>query len=236
VTLAASQPEKVSGLVLTDGWVRFSDYYQSPAYVAEEALRGGDWTVYTESFARVLTGLENHMFAGQVAAYIRESIAPEAWRSANSKEGYEAWDVSAHLPRVTAPTLVVHNRNNRLLPVQVGQRLAAGIPNARLQVVDDMDRMHLAGIITTFLKSEIETSPLGGSQVFRAAAAGLSPRETEVLRLLAAGKSSREIGEELVLAVRTVERHITNVYRKIGAHNRSQATTFALEHGLTARS
>jgi DNA-binding NarL/FixJ family response regulator len=99
-----------------------------------------------------------------------------------------------------------------------------------------MDRMQLAGIITTFLTSEIETSPPGGSQVFRAAAAGLSPRETEVLRLLAAGKSSREIGEELVLAVRTVERHITNVYRKIGTHNRAQATVFAVEHGLTDRS
>jgi DNA-binding CsgD family transcriptional regulator/tetratricopeptide (TPR) repeat protein len=65
--------------------------------------------------------------------------------------------------------------------------------------------------------------------------AGLSLREVEVLRLLAEGKSSREVGAELVLTVRTVERHITNIYRKIGAHNRAQATAFALEHGLTRR-
>ena len=63
--------------------------------------------------------------------------------------------------------------------------------------------------------------------------AGLSPREVEVLALLARGRSSREIGDELVLAVRTVERHITNIYRKIEAHNRAQATAFALKHGLT---
>jgi DNA-binding CsgD family transcriptional regulator/pimeloyl-ACP methyl ester carboxylesterase len=253
VTYAASCPDKVRAMILAEGWTRFSDY-QGTAYPAEQALRSGDWTVYTESFARVFIGLKNQELAGRFAAYIRESIAPEAWRLANSREGYGGWDVSGHLPHVTAPTLVVHNRTNRLLPVQAGQRLAARIPNARFQVVDDMDRLHLAGIITTFLTSEIKASrPVGlteagvpglagkrnsdgGSPVLRAAAAGLSPRETEVLRLLAAGKSSREIGEELVLAVRTVERHITNVYRKIGAHNRAQATAFALEHGLTDRS
>src|SRR4029453_2509566 len=64
----------------------------------------------------------------------------------------------------------------------------------------------------------------------------LSAREVEVLRLLAEGRSTREIGLALVLTVRTVERHITNIYRKIDARNRAQATAFALHHGLTSRS
>jgi hypothetical protein len=51
---------------------------------------------------------------------------------------------------------------------------------------------------------------------------------------MTAGKSTREIAAELVLTVRTVERHISNIYRKIDAHNRAQAVGFALEHGLTA--
>jgi DNA-binding NarL/FixJ family response regulator len=67
-------------------------------------------------------------------------------------------------------------------------------------------------------------------------AGSLSPRELEVLRLVAQGRSSREIGAELVLTVRTVERHISNIYRKIGAHNRAQATAYAMEHGLIGRS
>jgi DNA-binding CsgD family transcriptional regulator len=45
----------------------------------------------------------------------------------------------------------------------------------------------------------------------------LTPRETEVLRLLAAGRTSSEISRELTLSVRTVGRHITNIYGKIGA-------------------
>ena len=62
--------------------------------------------------------------------------------------------------------------------------------------------------------------------------AGLSPREVEVLRLIAAGRTTQEVAEALVLSVRTVERHITHVYEKIGARGRADATAFALKHGL----
>jgi len=61
---------------------------------------------------------------------------------------------------------------------------------------------------------------------------GLTSRQAEVLRLLAGGKTSREIGEELYLSVRTVERHIADVYLKIGAHGRADATAYALKHGI----
>jgi DNA-binding CsgD family transcriptional regulator/tetratricopeptide (TPR) repeat protein len=66
--------------------------------------------------------------------------------------------------------------------------------------------------------------------------AGLSPREVEVLRLIAAGRASKEIADELVLSVRTVERHITHIYEKIGARGRADATAFALKHGLDVES
>jgi DNA-binding CsgD family transcriptional regulator len=62
--------------------------------------------------------------------------------------------------------------------------------------------------------------------------AGLSEREAEVLRLIAAGKSSRKIAETLVISVRTVERHIENIYHKTGTHGRAQATAYALANGL----
>jgi non-specific serine/threonine protein kinase len=62
--------------------------------------------------------------------------------------------------------------------------------------------------------------------------AGLSPREIDVLRLLARGHTNDEIAELLVLSLRTVERHVTHVYEKIGVRNRAEATAFALRHGL----
>jgi DNA-binding NarL/FixJ family response regulator len=62
--------------------------------------------------------------------------------------------------------------------------------------------------------------------------AGLTPREVEVLRLIAAGKSTKEIATTLVISNPTVERHITHIYEKIGARSRAEATAYALRHGL----
>ncbi|HET9223667.1 MAG TPA: LuxR C-terminal-related transcriptional regulator, partial [Roseiflexaceae bacterium] len=66
--------------------------------------------------------------------------------------------------------------------------------------------------------------------------AGLTPREIEVLRLITAGKSNQEIAHELTLSVRTVERHISNIYQKIDVYGntaRAAATAYAFSHGLT---
>jgi non-specific serine/threonine protein kinase len=60
----------------------------------------------------------------------------------------------------------------------------------------------------------------------------LSPRETDVLRLIAAGQSNKQIAAELFLSVHTIERHITNLYAKIGARGRADATAWALRHDL----
>ena len=149
VTYAAVRPEKVSSLVLADGWMKTSDYDQTAFRVAEQALRSGDWTVYTETLARLLFGFENQELGAQFAAYIRECVEPEAMRSA--RLGLDAWDVSALLPRVTAQTLVVQTRHQPYMPVQIGQRLAARIPNARFHVVDDLFYQQLPGIIAEFL-------------------------------------------------------------------------------------
>jgi DNA-binding CsgD family transcriptional regulator/tetratricopeptide (TPR) repeat protein len=64
--------------------------------------------------------------------------------------------------------------------------------------------------------------------------ARLSPREVEVLRLVAAGRTSKEVADDLVLSVRTVERHISHIYEKIGARCRADATLFALRHGMVS--
>lgn len=59
---------------------------------------------------------------------------------------------------------------------------------------------------------------------------GLTPRECEVLRLVAQGLSTSEVSERLVLSERTTARHITNIYAKIGARNRVEATAYAFRH------
>jgi HD-GYP domain-containing protein (c-di-GMP phosphodiesterase class II) len=64
------------------------------------------------------------------------------------------------------------------------------------------------------------------------APANLTPREVEVLRLIARGRTSAEAARELGIQTKTVGSHIEHIYAKIGASNRSVATLFAMEHGL----
>ncbi len=84
-------------------------------------------------------------------------------------------------------------------------------------------------------KAEIMTglaSRDAGASGSEAGLDGLTARECEVLRLVAQGLSSRDIADTLVLSVRTVDRHIANIYRKIDASGRVQATAYAFGHGL----
>jgi HD-GYP domain-containing protein (c-di-GMP phosphodiesterase class II) len=62
--------------------------------------------------------------------------------------------------------------------------------------------------------------------------AGLTPREIEVLRLLARGLSNKEIAAQLVISPKTVGNHVEHIYLKIGASTRAGAGLFAMQHGL----
>jgi DNA-binding CsgD family transcriptional regulator len=61
---------------------------------------------------------------------------------------------------------------------------------------------------------------------------GLTARELEVLRMLAAGRTNKAIATELVLSARTVDRHVSNIFAKLGVSSRAAATTYAHEHEL----
>ncbi|HZD37078.1 MAG TPA: LuxR C-terminal-related transcriptional regulator, partial [Actinomycetes bacterium] len=63
-------------------------------------------------------------------------------------------------------------------------------------------------------------------------AGGLTAREAQVLRLVAAGKSNQAIAADLVISEHTVARHVQNIFAKLGVSSRSAATAFAFKHGL----
>jgi DNA-binding NarL/FixJ family response regulator len=63
-------------------------------------------------------------------------------------------------------------------------------------------------------------------------ASGLTAREVQVLRLVAAGKTNREIATALVISDHTVRRHLQNIFAKLGVSTRAAATAFAFQHDL----
>jgi DNA-binding NarL/FixJ family response regulator len=61
---------------------------------------------------------------------------------------------------------------------------------------------------------------------------GLSPRELEVLRLVASGKTNKTIAGELFLSEKTVDRHVSNIFGKLNVSTRAAATAWAYQHHL----
>ncbi len=93
------------------------------------------------------------------------------------------------------------------------------------------DRRALVGTENLATAGEHEQPPRPGAQIQRLDEP-LSERELEVLRLLATGRTNREIAQDLFVAVGTVKAHVSNVYRKLDAHNRAEALSRARSFGL----
>jgi DNA-binding NarL/FixJ family response regulator len=83
-------------------------------------------------------------------------------------------------------------------------------------------------------RAEATYQRLGAQRRAWEAPDGLTRRECEVLTLVADGRSNRQIGEELYISDRTVARHLTNIYNKIGVTSRTQAARYAIDRGMTA--
>ncbi len=158
LTYAAESPDRITRLVLADGWTEPSELDQSPTWQAERALRSKDWVIYSETLARVLMGYEDEQYAHELAQYLRACVEPEAHRAAF--DAIEHYDVSALLPGIEVPTLVVHNENSTWVGIQSGRRLASSIADSRFVPVDDLTYAQLPALIDEFLREgEGSTKP-----------------------------------------------------------------------------
>ena len=92
----------------------------------------------------------------------------------------------------------------------------------------------LAPSVTRRLIAEFTARPSRTPHPRPTALAGLTPRETEVLRLIARGRSNQEIAAELVVAEQTVKTHVGRILAKLALRDRAQAVVFAYESGLVA--
>jgi DNA-binding NarL/FixJ family response regulator len=80
--------------------------------------------------------------------------------------------------------------------------------------------------------SESDLREVGVANVDSVSEHHLTPRQAEVLRLLARGWTDAQIADELFLSRRTVHAHLREIFRKLGVSHRSAATRYAIEHGL----
>ena len=221
IVYAARHPERLTHLILYGGYARGRKFRDPEQRLHEEALisaiRAG-WTDPNPTFRRVFSMLFlPNGTAEQMAWYDdlqrRSTSAETAVRLCDARGSI---DVVEFAQRVTTRTLVVHAREDRAVPVDEGRLLGALIPDARLVLLESANHILLSDepAWRSFL-SEIRGF-LGTQQApARSAVEELSPRELEVLELVAAGLTNQAIAERLCLSVRTVERHLSNIYAKL---------------------
>jgi pimeloyl-ACP methyl ester carboxylesterase/DNA-binding CsgD family transcriptional regulator len=240
VAYALRHPERVSHLVLFGGSARGWDSMGARETQALLSLMEQDWDTFVESAFHAWMGWS----AGEAGRLATES-ARTSTTAATARAMLQAasgLDLTDQLGSLEMPTLVFHRRGVRQVPIEVSEALAAAIPDGRLCVLDgstaslfvegfDEVRRELVGFVTGRPPSPARP---GGPEPPADAASpgGLTPREVEVLRLVAQGEKNAAIAHRLGVSVHTVERHVANLYRKIDARGRADATAYAIRRGL----
>jgi pimeloyl-ACP methyl ester carboxylesterase/DNA-binding CsgD family transcriptional regulator len=223
---AGESPDRVRSLIVFGGYVQRHDIPEATLRSLVDFVRT-NWPLAAQMFS----GLKlPHASGDEIQALTRyQRRAAEADVAAAYLELDLVADARPYLPFVTAPALVLHRRGDRTVPIRHGRELVSLLPNARfvtlsgdshLPWMDDQRELRraLAGFLGDAVPVESNGSPL-------------SRRETEVLRLVAAGLSNREIASSLVLSEHTVHRHVANILRKLGQSSRAAATASAARAG-----
>jgi pimeloyl-ACP methyl ester carboxylesterase/DNA-binding CsgD family transcriptional regulator len=235
VCYAVRRPERVSDLVLYGGFARGrrlrGQRLQEDAVVA--SIRAG-WARADPTYRHVFSALFlPHGTSEQKAWYedlLRASTSAETAVLLFEARGW--LDVRELAPQVSTRTLVVHARDDRVVPVEEGRLLAALIPDARLVLLESANHILLAdepawGYFVSELDAFLGTRPAPAPPV---AGVDFSARELDVLEWVAVGLPNEEIAERLTISVRTVERHLSNVYAKLGVSGKAARAVAAVRY------
>jgi pimeloyl-ACP methyl ester carboxylesterase/DNA-binding CsgD family transcriptional regulator len=240
IQYALGHPERVGRMILyggyARGWRRRGTAESQAVYKAVVDLMRVAWAKDNPAFRQTFTSrfipggspeqlqwfndLCLKTTPGEVAARVQEARGDV--------------DLTADLGRVRTPTLVLHARDDAVIPVAEGRLLASGIPGAEFIELDSRNHILLEhepawqrfqDAVLAFL----QPGHSGGDSVF----AALSARERQVLALMADGLSNTDIAERLSISEKTVRNHASNLFDKLGVWSRAQAIVFAHDHGFS---
>jgi class 3 adenylate cyclase len=202
ITYAASYPERVTHLILWSTYARGADAYRSPEAQAWAALRDKDWKIYTETLGHIFFGWSDSERAGKFATFIREATTQAAMRSLTAP--LADFDVTALLPGLRSPTLVLHQRQAVWPELGLSKELASRISSARLMLLESSqgpygDSQALAKIVDEFLSEAEHLEPVlpSGTAIILFADIADSTALTEQLGDIAFREKARELDDAL---------------------------------------
>jgi pimeloyl-ACP methyl ester carboxylesterase/DNA-binding CsgD family transcriptional regulator len=227
IWLAVQSPERVEALVLM---------HSSVSYRAQVNWFGGlatqNWDYYLSAQVGIALPASGPIDPALLARKERLKDRTTQDDYLQLCKIYGASDVSEAVLKIKCPVLVFHASDQLWVSQEDSTKVAALIPQGRLVSLSGHghwgDHRSAAASIEAFwaeVDAAQSTAPTGPFRQRQ-----LSERQDEVLRLIAEGKTNREIASELVLSVRTVERHVNDICARLGVRNRTEAVAVALKN------
>lgn len=235
---AVRHPERVSRMILCGGYargaLRRSNEETERLYAAVMDLAklwGSDNSafrqIFTSRFIPEGTNEQLRWFNDLCRKTVSPDMAPTLLRARAET------DVTPLLPQVKTPTLVLHGRQDEVVPLSEGRLLATEIPGAQFVELESRNHVLLEHEPAWARFQEAVLAFTGQSSAAPDAAfSDLSKRERETLSLLAEGLSNSEIAERLGISEKTVRNHLSHLFDKLGVWSRAQAIVFARDHGF----
>lgn len=243
IAYALRHPERVSHLILHGGFARGRlKRNLEPEQIREaetmRELAGLGWGKENPAFRQFFTTQfipdgtpEQHRWFNELE---RVSISPA--NAVRFMTIFDGIDVTALAPAVKSPTLVMHPSGDARVPFEEGRLLATLIPGTRFVPLESRNHLLLehepawrrwVDEVRAFLPAPAAAA--------RTAFPSLTPRETELVDLIAQGLDNAQIAARLTLSEKTVRNHITSIFAKLEVENRSQAIVLARDAGFGRR-
>jgi pimeloyl-ACP methyl ester carboxylesterase/DNA-binding CsgD family transcriptional regulator len=241
MSYAVSHPDRVARLILQECHTRgriAGDPSPECLHEAQARLKVIElgWPNETPAYAQFFAALHiPDANAAQMEAY--NDLLRRMTSSANAlgllKTFWET-DVSAIVPQVNCPTLVLHSRGDSVIPFDEGRTVAAQIPHARFVPLDSRNHLLLESepAWSRFVEVFVDFLATKPPDIAASLVDGLTPREREVLAVLAEGLDNRAIAARLKITEKTTRNHVSAIFGKLRVSNRAQAVALARDIGF----
>jgi DNA-binding CsgD family transcriptional regulator len=237
VRYTAEHPEKVAALIIYDpSPLAATIGLAVPPSLG--ALARSDWDALLRMLATSHHYPANDQELQQDVEVMRRTLNQDDYMTI--LDGGTRWDVKPYLPLVQAPTLVLASASKNIETIE--RDYSGVIPDATVAMLPALascpvreQREPTLEAIDRFLAERVPEAlricPVPAATSSNGTSA-LSDREAEVLRLIASGRTNRQIADTLIISAATVARHVSHVLEKTGAANRAEATAWAMRRGI----